>query len=196
MSGSLAHSRPGEAPRLLGAPRNDLPFSRRLLRAEHQVRTHPYVPSSLHTVCPLGTDPIRLVCVLRIRETLNNLILRSPQEWQTQVGLPFVKIEGKHTALRPITLHTICFGTDLVRLVCLLRHDRRVGRAPLRRPPPPARAVRGRVSHADIPAPPSPRSRRPPRQYVSRPRSLPVIRVILAVSDIASRPVFYSWHDD
>jgi len=82
-----------------------------------------------------------------------DLILRSPQEWQTQVGLPFVKIEGKHTALRPITLHTICFGTDLVRLVCLLRHDRRVGRAPLRRPPPPARAVRGRVSHADIPAP-------------------------------------------
>ena len=30
----------------------------------------------------------------KIRETLNNLILRSPQEWQTQVGLPFVRIEG------------------------------------------------------------------------------------------------------
>jgi hypothetical protein len=30
----------------------------------------------------------------KIRETLNNLILRSPQEWHTQVGLPFVKIEG------------------------------------------------------------------------------------------------------
>lgn len=30
----------------------------------------------------------------KIRETLNNLILRSPQEWQTTVGLPFVKIEG------------------------------------------------------------------------------------------------------
>jgi hypothetical protein len=30
----------------------------------------------------------------RIRETLNNLILRSPQEWHTSVGLPFVRIEG------------------------------------------------------------------------------------------------------
>ena len=30
----------------------------------------------------------------KIRETLNNLILRSPQTWQTSVGLPFVKIEG------------------------------------------------------------------------------------------------------
>jgi len=29
-----------------------------------------------------------------IRETLNNLILKSPQEWQTTVALPFVKIEG------------------------------------------------------------------------------------------------------
>ena len=30
----------------------------------------------------------------KIRETLNNLVLRSPQEWQTTIGLPFVKIEG------------------------------------------------------------------------------------------------------
>ena len=30
----------------------------------------------------------------KIRETLNNLVLRSPQEWQTSIGLPFVKIEG------------------------------------------------------------------------------------------------------
>jgi hypothetical protein len=30
----------------------------------------------------------------KIRETLNNLILRSPQEWQTNVALPFVRIEG------------------------------------------------------------------------------------------------------
>jgi hypothetical protein len=29
-----------------------------------------------------------------IRETLNNLILKSPQEWHTQVALPFVKIVG------------------------------------------------------------------------------------------------------
>ena len=32
-----------------------------------------------------------LLCVYRkIRETLNNLILRSPQDWQTNVALPFV----------------------------------------------------------------------------------------------------------
>ena len=30
----------------------------------------------------------------KIRETLSNLILKSPQEWQTNVALPFVKIEG------------------------------------------------------------------------------------------------------
>ena len=30
----------------------------------------------------------------KIRETLNNLILHSPQEWQTGVALPFVQIQG------------------------------------------------------------------------------------------------------
>ncbi len=30
----------------------------------------------------------------KIRETLNSLILNSPQEWQTSVALPFVRIEG------------------------------------------------------------------------------------------------------
>ena len=30
----------------------------------------------------------------RIRDTLNNLILKSPQEWQTSAALPFTKIEG------------------------------------------------------------------------------------------------------
>ena len=28
------------------------------------------------------------------RETLNSLILKAPQEWHTQVALPFVRIEG------------------------------------------------------------------------------------------------------
>ena len=41
----------------------------------------------------------------KIRETLNNLILKSPQEWQTTVGLPFVRIEGArqpaHASSRP-----------------------------------------------------------------------------------------------
>ena len=30
----------------------------------------------------------------KIRDTLNNLILKSPQSWQTSVGLPFFQIEG------------------------------------------------------------------------------------------------------
>ena len=30
----------------------------------------------------------------KIRETLNNLILKSPQDWQTGVALPFVRIQG------------------------------------------------------------------------------------------------------
>lgn len=30
----------------------------------------------------------------KIRETLNNLILKSPQDWQTNVALPFVRITG------------------------------------------------------------------------------------------------------
>ena len=30
----------------------------------------------------------------KIRDTLNNLILKSPQNWQTTIGLPFFQIEG------------------------------------------------------------------------------------------------------
>jgi len=30
----------------------------------------------------------------RIRDTLNNLILRSPSDWQTTAALPFAKVEG------------------------------------------------------------------------------------------------------
>jgi len=29
-----------------------------------------------------------------VRDTLNNLILKSPQSWQTSVGLPFFQIQG------------------------------------------------------------------------------------------------------
>lgn len=35
-----------------------------------------------------------IVVLAEIRETLNNLILKAPQEWHTQVALPFVKIVG------------------------------------------------------------------------------------------------------
>ena len=43
----------------------------------------------------------------RIRDTLNNLILRSPSDWQTTAALPFTKIDGvvrcraAHTPPRP-----------------------------------------------------------------------------------------------
>ena len=30
----------------------------------------------------------------KIRDTLNNLILKSPQSWQTSVGLPYFQITG------------------------------------------------------------------------------------------------------
>lgn len=30
----------------------------------------------------------------RIRDTLNNLILKSPQSWQTSIGLPFFQLDG------------------------------------------------------------------------------------------------------
>jgi hypothetical protein len=41
----------------------------------------------------------------KIRETLNNLILKSPQDWQTGVALPFVRITGtvRQSALCPVT---------------------------------------------------------------------------------------------
>ena len=40
----------------------------------------------------------------RIRDTLNNLILKSPQEWQTTVALPFVSASLKLMLLCSCTL--------------------------------------------------------------------------------------------
>lgn len=39
----------------------------------------------------------------KIRDTLNNLILKSPQSWQTSVGLPFFQIQGTVRA-RPVMM--------------------------------------------------------------------------------------------
>lgn len=36
---------------------------------------------------------LRFACA-EIRDTLNNLILKSPQSWQTSVGLPYFQITG------------------------------------------------------------------------------------------------------
>ena len=48
---------------------------------------------SLPPARPLALQRALTLFVLRF-QTLNNLILKSPQEWQTSVALPFVKIEG------------------------------------------------------------------------------------------------------
>lgn len=55
----------------------------------------------------------------KIRDTLNNLILKSPQNWQTSVGLPFFQIEG---TVRQPSLHTTTEHTEhacLLTLHCL-----------------------------------------------------------------------------
>lgn len=54
----------------------------------HKTQSSQLHPNSHTHACTLFTMRSK------IRETLNNLVLRSPQEWQTSIGLPFVKIEG------------------------------------------------------------------------------------------------------
>lgn len=54
--------------------------------SEHAL--HAYVHVHVHDL------HVRLRRRSQIRETLNNLILKSPQEWQTSVALPFTRIEG------------------------------------------------------------------------------------------------------
>ena len=59
----------------------------RVLRPEHQCEhAVEYAP---RTPCKRALTR-RAVLLAEIRETLSNLILKSPQEWQTSVGLPFV----------------------------------------------------------------------------------------------------------
>ena len=100
-----------------------------------------------------------LLCVYRkIRETLNNLILRSPQDWQTNVALPFVRITGttvewdemRCELLSCVPDHMTTHDVSSLTLLCPLHS---------RRPSPAARAVRGHLPHADQPAPSPPRSR-------------------------------------
>ena len=52
--------------------------------------------SELAPLVPRQCTLSDLLCLrpAEIRETLNNLILKAPQEWHTQVALPFVKIVG------------------------------------------------------------------------------------------------------
>ena len=58
----------------------------------------------------------------KIRETLNSLILNSPQEWQTSVALPFVRIEGTVSSAFSCRAH---HGKQLTNTI--VRADRGVG---------------------------------------------------------------------
>ena len=75
---------------VLGASRDDLSFSGRVCRPEREQlwrSNHTPAATALLTPSPFRTQT-------KIRDTLNNLILKSPQNWQTSVGLPFFQIEG------------------------------------------------------------------------------------------------------
>ena len=54
----------------------------------------PALPASPLSRLPLCAPTAFYGQNTRIRDTLNNLILKSPEEWQTNVGLPFFRIEG------------------------------------------------------------------------------------------------------
>ena len=87
---SCALRRPTRSPTplVVHRPRHDVPFPRRVRRPEReQQRSNRAPETALLTLCPCRTQT-------KIRDTLNNLILKSPQNWQTSVGLPFFQIEG------------------------------------------------------------------------------------------------------
>ena len=74
---------------VLGAPRHDVPLPRRICRAECAQRRSNHTPAATALLTP---SPFRTQT--KIRDTLNNLILKSPQNWQTAIGLPFFQIQG------------------------------------------------------------------------------------------------------
>ena len=84
-------SEPREAQGLLGTPRSHVPLSRCLCAA---------LPSNHRPLAPAALTPPPLKKIpdagsnTKIRDQLNNLILKSPQNWQTSVALPFFQIEG------------------------------------------------------------------------------------------------------
>ena len=136
----------------------------------------------------------------RSRDTLNNLIVKSPQDWQTGVGLPFFAITGTvvewdECAAAPSRLGAA--HCSPLRCVLRIRFDvRLMQRVPygaiavndanpcltdalLRLTPPLLLGLRrGRVAHADVAAPQVPRSRsqarpRPRDRCVFATRSTP-----------------------
>ena len=60
-----------------------------------------------------------------LRETMNNLILKQPQSWQTSVGLPFFQIQGtvsQDPRISPAVGHFLP-STHAYRLFCALFLD-------------------------------------------------------------------------
>ena len=114
------------------------------LRPEHQceraARTHR--PCRRRTADT--TDSAPPLPFAEIRETLNNLILKAPQEWHTQVALPFVKIVGTS-----VEWDEIKFDVRLLQRVPVRSCHRRVHcRAPLTPPRPPLCVRSTRASRA------------------------------------------------
>ena len=103
----------------------------------------------------------------RSRDTLNNLIVKSPQDWQTGVGLPFFAITGTVVEWDEIRfdvrlMQRVPYGAIAVNDANPCLTD-----ALLRLTPPLLLGLRrGRVAHADVAAPQVPRSRRSPGEYL------------------------------
>lgn len=53
-----------------------------------------------------------------LRETMNNLILKQPQSWQTSVGLPFFQIQGTVSQDHAYPLQWAISCLPLTRAAC------------------------------------------------------------------------------
>ena len=117
-------------------------FPRRVRRPEREQRRSNHAPpTALLTPSPGLTQT-------KIRDTLNNLILKSPQNWQTTIGLPFFQIEGTVVEWDEVKF-------DGMPLAARARgHERLLTPVllALRSPPDAAGSLRGRVAHADLAA--------------------------------------------
>lgn len=97
--------------------------------SEHHAATY-HFPDAF-----LGTN-------VKIRDTINNLVLRSPQNWQTSVGLPFMQINN--TTVEWDEIH---FDVRLLQRVPVSSPPRPLPRPPPRRtrlgsPAPPVRSTK------------------------------------------------------
>ena len=83
-----ARKRPGSRPRWLLRSAADL------LRPSPCLRQEKLKDYSEHHAVTYHFPDAYAGTNTKIRDTLNNLILKSPQSWQTSVGLPFFQIQG------------------------------------------------------------------------------------------------------